>query len=543
MDYMKETNLRRHMRELLIRSSIFVFFALLFIGGILIFGDYGMSYDEAHERSNGRLQVAYSINYLSHVRTPDMDRFRTNYGDRYYGIGLQIPQVFLEAWCFGQTGNEAGRSIWLLRHMFNWCYFYLAAIFLYLLGKRLWQHRGYALLAVVLLLACPRIFTEAFVGVKDGGFLASMIIAMYFYVRFLDRPGWRSGLLLGLFAGFATAVRFLAVEYMLLIMLFMFLRLLAERKFLRVELVGVGVALMSYCLCVFSLYPLAWGHVFTFFPEMLRYMSHHPWGGSQLFMGAIYRGSNIPWYYLPVWLGVSIPLILQLVALFGLVLLACQAGRGLLARNISPAIMVKITLVLMVVLPVAAVMIMHSTLYSGWRQFYFLWLPLVLASVYGLKYLHESFWSRHRVLVCLVWLVMVANGVNLTVWMVRNHPYQNNYFNVLAGNAALNFEREGCLENYHCLNYLAALEQNNPEYISVAGVANVYLNIQFLSDNIRKRFVMPLKIDRCRYFLNTPRSDDPATVAYILAKRQLIYQIEVDDSLYIRKVPILQIYR
>jgi len=536
------------LRGRIIQYSIFIFFALLLVVQVRIVGDYGMSFDEAQERNNGRYQVGYATNFWND-KTPEetyrVEWYRTNYSDRYYGVGLQIPQVFMEIAVFGGVlgSDTCNRAIWSLRHLFYVGYFYIAMIFLYFLGKRLWQHRGYALLGVVFMLACPRIFVEAFVGIKDGGFLASMIIGMFFYVRFLEKPSCLNGILVGMFAGFATAVRFLGVEYLLLTGLFFVLHWLFRRKIQLRELMILGVVLFVYALSVFALFPLSWGHVTTFFPEMVRYMSHHPWIGDQLFMGDIHKAVQMPRHYLPVWLLISIPLVLLALALQGLAIITWQAARSLFLRLFSNDVMVRISIVLMFVLPVLAVVIMKSTVYSGWRQFYFLWLPLVLAAVYGIKFINEKCWAHRRFIVVMVWILLTVNGINLCVWMVINHPYQNNYFNVLAGDAAKNFQRDGCMEIYQGLQYLLLLERDNTEPVKIAGLSNVALNLALLSDEDRARFVEVKQIANSKYFFCTPRDGDPESIKALIKGLHPVYQIDVFNSIYCRRIPVLQIYR
>src|SRR5205085_1620464 len=74
---------------------------------------------------------------------------------------------------------------------------------------------------------------------------------------------------------------------------------------------------------------------------------------------------------------------------------------------------------------------LHATVYDGWRHVYFVYPAFLFLSVLGLITLYEA--ARPRLA-----LPALAAGCALsllwTAWEVaRDHPYQNVYFNFLAG--------------------------------------------------------------------------------------------------------------
>jgi hypothetical protein len=101
----------------------------------------------------------------------------------------------------------------------------------------------------------------------------------------------------------------------------------------------------------------------------------------------------------------------------------------------SPARRSDLLALAALLLPLLAVIVLRSTLYDGWRQMFFLAVPLVWLAVRGL----QAIWARladrlgGKRAAVLLGLVFAAGMLPSTLWMARSHPYQNVYFNRLAG--------------------------------------------------------------------------------------------------------------
>ena len=81
--------------------------------------------------------------------------------------------------------------------------------------------------------------------------------------------------------------------------------------------------------------------------------------------------------------------------------------------------------------PLLAVIGLHSVLYDGWRQLYFVYPAFLLLAVRGWVavvrwHLHRPWWPRALYVSTALCLLGTASQ------MVRDHPLQNVYFNLLA---------------------------------------------------------------------------------------------------------------
>jgi hypothetical protein len=110
-------------------------------------------------------------------------------------------------------------------------------------------------------------------------------------------------------------------------------------------------------------------------------------------------------------------------------------------------------------LPLLAVILLHSTLYDGWRQMFFLYGPFMMLSMTGffallrwakgLQPVIFSKWARMS-----LFMLVLASVISMTSFMIGHHPHQNVYFNRLAGkHTTRDFEGD-----YWGLSYRQALE-------------------------------------------------------------------------------------
>ena len=94
--------------------------------------------------------------------------------------------------------------------------------------------------------------------------------------------------------------------------------------------------------------------------------------------------------------------------------------------------------------PILAVIVMHSVLYNGWRQMYFIYPAFLLIVMRGFVFLWSACGNKLLVQKITHVLIAIALGASMSWtagWMIHAHPFQNLYFNALAGkNWAPNFE-------------------------------------------------------------------------------------------------------
>jgi hypothetical protein len=302
-----------------ITATAFIFILYFFVG-ITIYKDYGISWDEGTERFSGIVNTKVILQTINKDLPKKFFEEKlsnsvppvSNYGDRYYGVILQFPQLLLDSFA------RDDKAMWETRHLFMFLFFFLSVIFFFLTLQIIFENLILSLIGTLLLILTPRFFAESFYNIKDIGFFSAFTIAFYFLIRFFAKPRFIFSFLLGIIIAFASAVRIVGIVFLPVAIGFLLVssirRIIPWRNFIR----------MSIVLCastfgfLFIFYPASWSNPLTFFYEVIKKMSHYPWNGDVLFLGKIYNSHSLPWYYLPIWIIVSTPILIIILSLCGI---------------------------------------------------------------------------------------------------------------------------------------------------------------------------------------------------------------------------------
>jgi len=187
---------------------------------------------------------------------------------------------------------------------------------------------------------------------------------------------------------------------------------------------------------LYILWPALWGEpVKTFIQVFFKFANYDVWDGKIKFAGFNIPVQSPPKIYLPVIMSVTTPivqLILWLVGIFALPIVAKKSDWE------KPFIFYSA--LFFVWASYLAIIIMKSTLYSGWRHVEYIFASLVILSVYSLEWLKKKYSKK---IFNIILGVVFVSLLNSFYWIARNHPFQYVYFNFLAGkNWAKNWEHD-----------------------------------------------------------------------------------------------------
>jgi hypothetical protein len=406
------------------RIGRFVFFALLLVGGLVVARDYGISWDEPIQR-----EVIGWPNYLyafRHGSRPAEDSQTALYGPVHEMALIAVEKAL---------HLKDSRPIYLVRHAINFLVFFLAVlVFHRLLRRRLsfWP----ALAGAVFLLLSPRIFADAFFNSKDAILLCFYVFALGSLDVFLRRPDGRGAALHALMCGLLIDVRIVGVVLPAITVLLVVAAWLVGRwpeKSLRGLLGTVGVFTVSTAAVVVLFWPALWRnplHVVNSYKLMAKF----DWTGPCLYFGEMVTATQLPWHYIPVWIAITTPLAYLALVVGGLAGLLVRLARTPLTwlreQPLDAAMLLAWSL------PLGAVIVLHSTLYDGWRHLFFIYPPLLYFAVLCFAGLLDAArtwrpWLRLAPLAAMA--AVLACAAETAFFMVRNHPHQNVYFNRLAG--------------------------------------------------------------------------------------------------------------
>jgi len=148
------------------KLSAVLIFSFLLIVGILIYDDYGISWDENYHRGNGFVALNYIRSLLSLNTYSGFPNFE-NYVSAQYGVIFDLPMAYLEKLFL----IEDSKNYFLMRHLTNFLIFFVSCICFYLLLLKRFTYK-LSILGLFFFVLSPRIFADSFYNMKDLIFLS-----------------------------------------------------------------------------------------------------------------------------------------------------------------------------------------------------------------------------------------------------------------------------------------------------------------------------------------------------------------------------------
>ncbi len=471
------------------------------LAGALVLDDYDPGGDGPPQRVIGKV----ALNYFAGEGERSFGRLRLSY-DRYYGAAFEAPLVLVER----MLGLEDSRDVWLSRHMLTHLFFLVSGVFCYILVYRLFQNRLLALIAMALFVLHPRLYAHSFFNSKDLTFAAMFMIALYLTHRAFRRDTLAAFLVCGVGIGLLVNLRIMGIILFAAVLALRaldaaFARSREERG--RVLLTGGAFALTAM-LTYYATLPVLWTDPVGRFAELVETLGAHPWWGYNLFGGEwLYAQDGPPFDYVPVWVGITTPPVVLLLAALGVIALAWRGLRRPrdVLRNGPPRF--GLLLIALPVVTVVAVVVLENTVYQGWRQFYFPYAPLLLLAIFGLHQLHArgGRWMRAG-----TWALAGMAVAVTVVSMVRIHPLEDSYYNGLVDRTTPDwlvsqYETDYWKQSHYGI--LRKILEEHPEQ-NIFGQF-MYERRNFFSEKDRKRIHHPHPV-----FMNNLYSDRPVSDRY-----------------------------
>ncbi|MCL5072517.1 MAG: glycosyltransferase family 39 protein, partial [Actinobacteria bacterium] len=482
---------------------IVIFFVIYFIAGILIYKDYGISLDEHSRRDSGMVIVKYFLNG---------DKALLQWKDRYYGPFLEIILILIEK-SFNLTAEL--QSVYFMRHLVNFLVFFISVIVFYKMCKFLFKDWKYGLIGSLFLILSPRIFADSFFNSKDLAFMSFFLISMYTMMRFLEKKSLANAALHSLACAVAINVRIMGILIPLMTVVFFILDILiikneslskktASRNFLIYILTTAFVSVL--------LFPTSWSNPLYSFLQAFSEMSRYHWNGYNLYLGEYVPGGKAPWHYTFIWVIITTPLLytgLFFAGVFNAVRLFLKDSFDFYIKNRH-----IIMAVLLFFLPLAALIIYKSVLYGGWRQTFFIYPAFLLMGIYGLNFMIEKInlkninfkkqMLRKKVIFVSLFAIIILSFANTLYFMAAYHPYQNMYFNILAGKnmpeVKNNFEIDYWGVTYRKgFEYILAAEKNKNIKVYVSSYIGRW-SAEILNNSERSRLIYVDNPDDADYY-------------------------------------------
>lgn len=477
----------------------YFFFIIFFLIQFVIFNDYGFPNDEEISRYNGLISYNYIIEKLNiqifqpYSNLPKLE----NYVDKDYGVVFELFLVFVEK----IFNLQDSKSIYYTRHYLISLTFFLGSIFFYL-TLRIFFSKNISLLGTLIFIIHPRIFAQSFYNSKDIIFLVFFCISNFFLIKYFLKQNIKNIFLLSLSISVAICIRPMAIIIPFLFIFFFIMQNFEKSKYRNFILLIPFLLFVTFFTILF--WPYLWDDPLKIF-EVLKSMSKFRFVGEVFFNGEYFVAKYMPWYYLPITILITTPIFYILLFIIGLFIVIKILGKNLFNLENTKENIWKNELelfllysLLIVFLPIFLVIELKATVYTGWRQIYFIYPSIIFVCVYGLDYILK--YKRFKnYIYSLVFFSILINFYSL----VKNHPYQYTFYNLLITNKNLkNFELDYYgVSNLKILKKISLLSKKNVNKIYVFSVNPYKLSLNLLSEKKKKNYLFVNNIEDADFII------------------------------------------
>ena len=524
------------------------FFLIIFLIGLNIFSHYGISIDEDNSRTNGLVSLNYVIEIfnldafekLKSLNLPQIHE----YPEQGNGVIFDLPLSLFEL----IFNIDNSRDIFLYRHFFTFLIFFVSLIYFYFILKDRFKSYLLAVLGVLLLILSPRIFAQSFYNSKDIIFMSLNIINLYYGIKYLENSNIKSGIFFSLTSGLSVGCRILGIYLPLLICIFKFIQILRSNKDTKTEYLKLLKIFLLILLFIYIFWPYLWANPLINFYKAFINIGYHDVGIYNFFLGKYIPVEFVPWNYSFVWIAVTTPISYILLFILGIILFVRRLIIRILKIDENSIYndlwrgdkeKVDVLFFLNFLVPLITIIVLHSSLYTGWRHIFFIYPSLIFFAVYFLNILNIFYVKKLFFIFCLILLICSPT----LLWMYKNHPFQYVYFNsIFKKNFKEYFDTDYWgLTNYHALKYILKNNKNKKNfYIGLIGKADLNLSRSFLLNQERDKIIITEDINKAEYLIdNYSRWDSKKINLDELLKKN---QFKNYHEIKVNGVPINTIY-
>jgi hypothetical protein len=456
---MKETRLK----YIFLASSAFLLIVMLIMSR-----NAGISCDDV-------LHYNQSVSVYNYFATngADQSALQTPVNNlKYYGQSYDNIVTILIRW-FGID------DVYTFRHLMSALAGWLAIFMTALLASWLSGYRT-SILVLFLFAISPTFFGHAQNNLKDVPFALGYISSVYFTLKMLfgeKQVRFYEILLLILSISFTISIRaggLLMICYLFLFFfIFIFFRYIIDKRIdwpgaLEKFMILLLVAGASFFLSIL-LWPFALQSPIRNMFASFHFMTHFPGTFREIFEGRTIWSDFMPWYYLPKYMAITIPVIV-----FAGILTFFAFVKKIVA---SDKLLAWLFLLFTILFPILFVIIKRSNIYSGWRQFLFIYPPLIIISAAGFSNLLEFFKNKYSRWIILTALIILS--IHPVRYMAENKSYFYLYYNQLIGGV------KGAFGNYETDYYYTGQTEASKwliEYLKKNKVDSVRVTATFPVD-------------------------------------------------------------
>lgn len=522
----------------------FLFFSTFFLIGIFLFSDYGISIDEDETRIYGFISLKsifeiFSPEYVANINEViDEHKYELpNYDIEVptSGVAFDLPMAFLEL--IFQIKDS--RQHYLLRHLFNFLFFFISVYFFYQLVRKRYNSWLIGILGTLFLIISPKIFANSFYNNKDIIFMSLSIINLYIAINFLEKQNYKNAVIFAIVSALAINVRILGLILPTLVLLIYIINILRDESNKKKILQPLILFLILLPFFIFLFWPYLWSNPLENLLYSFKYLSDHTLTNHTFYLGHYIFSKNPPWHYHLVWILVSTPTLYLALFIIGFIFIAQRIIKRLLKIEKNDSYidlwrgnkeLQDLIFFLTFLIPLIVAIDFRSISYDGWRHLFFIYPSFLLIALLGLHLIKIIFFKRKNNFLYALTLFLIIPTI---FWMYKNHPHQNIYFNFLAGkNFNEKFEMDfSGTTNKRALEYIIGKENKKVKIYNLS-TTDLNLSKKIIKKEMREKIDITYDVNNADYIINNYRDWKGVTLPtnFIAPKNfKILYEIKIDD--------------
>ena len=472
-----------------------MFFFFIYVIGLLIFKDYGLTLDDEHYRINGVYYKNFIKQYLNLLVSFNFTDLKLLGKEIETGSLKNHPVIFetILAFLADILKLSDTKSIYNLSHLLNFSIYSLSLFFFYKIIKNRYNSEIIGLLAILIIFVTPRFFAESFYNSRDIFFFSLFIFFLYTLQKLLNKNNTKNIILLSFTSALLINAKILGI-IPFIVFLFMYIFYIfgnQENAFNNVK--KVFTLLITTFIFIVILWPYLWfspiENFIKGYSDIIK--AHNNLLVLTYFSGEYLSSTNTPWFFRIFWFFITTPLIVVFIFALGFVMMVKKFISKILELDEKNSDIWKnkfeffdfytvITLVIVVFLTIK----FNESQFNGWRHLYFLYASIIFIFTYGYKKIQSN---RNKIIKNLLNIFIILSIIYNSLWIFKNHPYQNNYFNIASINYSINkFDLDYWgLSNYQAIKYI--LENDDSKTINISSVSFADLETTILKLDLENK--------------------------------------------------------
>ena len=519
---------------------IFFLFLSLFLVGIYIFKDYGLTIDDEYYRKNGVFYKNFILNYLHHLINFNFNEIRNLYEGIEDNTLRNHPAIFetFLAFLSDLIKLENIYEIYHLSHLLNFTIYIIGLIILYKIIEDRFNNINISILCVLLIFFSPRFFAESFYNSRDIFFFSLFIFFIFSTQKLINYENYKNILLVSLSSALLINAKILGI-IPFLIFLTMYSIFISEKKNFKLKDLKTIFALVIFTfLFIVILWPYLWvnpiKNFLTAYKDIIN--AHNSLSVITFFNGEYISSENTPWFYRIIWFYITTPTIICILFSFGFLNILRKFSLRVLNLEEKNPLLLKNKedfcdyFLLLSFLGVIFLSIKFNTSqFNGWRHLYFLYFIIIYFVAHLMKSLLHL---KNQYLKQIIFFSIFINIVFNIHWIIKNHPYQNNFFNkMFVDYAVSNFDNDYWgLANLNSLKVILKKQPDKIIKISSISFADLKISSLKLNKEDRKRIKITYDIEEADYLINSYMKRPRNNFTIPSDKYQIIYDLKVNKT-------------